>query len=291
MRRIASFTCLLLLATLAVAGQDPDELVLARKFTFHSGILREERPYWVYLPPSYEQGAASGRKYPVLYLLDGRAHLNALTGIVHHLGSASSAVWRMPEVIVVALQNTQRTRDFTPTHVTSGPYSENSGGAAAFIRFLKEEFIPEIESRYRATPERTLVGHSLGGLLVLNTFIEQPSLFENYIAIDPSLWWDGKVLVNRLQQQDRKPASRVSVYIAMAAHAQDEELHVAAIQQFRSILELRADSSLRVRYQYFEDETHLSVPLIAIYRGLLFAYDGYQRPADPSTPAPSAGRK
>lgn len=223
--------------------------------------------------------------YPVLYLLDGRAHFNALTGIVHHLSSDSSAVWRIPEMIVVAPTNTKRTRDLTPTHVTSGPYSQDSGGAATFVRFMQEELIPKIESTYRVLPERTLVGHSLGGLFVLSAFIERPALFRHYIAIDPSLWWDDQVLVKRLRQQ---PASQimspVSIFIATASSRVDrseaavKERHDDAIRQFESILERRKGGPLRVQSRYFDDETHLSVPLVAIYAGLLFAYEGYERP-------------
>jgi predicted alpha/beta superfamily hydrolase len=281
--RTAILLCLLFFTSLAVAEQTPDSLVLARKFTLHSNILQEDRAYWVYLPASYELKGAVEHKYPVLYLLDGRAHLNVLTGIVHHLSSYGSAVQRIPEMIVVALVNTKRSRDFTPTHMTSGPYSENSGGSVAFLRFIKEELIPQIESRYRALPERTLVGHSLGGLLALNAYVEQPELFRTYIAIDPSLWWDDQVLIKRLRQQPARTFSAsVSVFVAMASNVENKEPHETAIQRFRSILETRKSASLRVQYQYFEDETHLSVPLIAIYRGLLFAYDGYQRPASTS---------
>jgi predicted alpha/beta superfamily hydrolase len=203
-----------------------------------------------------------------------------LTGVVHHLSSYSSAVQRIPEMIVVALVNTKRSRNFTPTHMTSGPYSENSGGAVAFLRFMKEELIPQIESRYRASPERTLVGHSLGGLLALDAYVEQPELFRNYIAIDPSLWWDDQILIKRLRQQPTWHFSApVSVFIAMANNVENKKPHETAIQQFRSTLERRKSAPLRVQYQYFADETHLSVPLIAIYRGLLFAYDGYDKPA------------
>ena len=98
----------------------------------------------------------------------------------------SSAVERIPEMIVVALANTQRSRDFTPTHVASGPYSAGSGGAAAFLRFMKEELIPQIESRYRTLPQRTLVGHSLGGLLTLSAFVEQPEMFTRVRDLRPA---------------------------------------------------------------------------------------------------------
>jgi uncharacterized protein len=284
-KRTVLLACLLLLTSLAAAEQSSESIVIGQKFTLHSAVLQEDRAYWVYLPPSYEAGAAAGRSYPVLYLLDGRAHFNGLAGIVDDLSASRSAVERVPEMIVVAPVNTKRSRDFTPTHMTSGPYSEGSGGSGAFLRFMKEELIPQIESRYRALPERTLVGHSLGGLLALSAFMDQPELFRNYIAIDPSLWWDHQVLIKQLRQQPaRKLTAPVSVFIAMANNAVNKEQHEDAIQQFRALLEKRQSPSLRVQYRYFEDETHLSVPLIAMYRGLLFAYDGYQKPASTSGP-------
>lgn len=188
-------------------------------------------------------------------------------------------------MIVVALVNTRRSRDFTPTHMASGPYSEGSGGASAFLRFMKEELIPEIESHYRASAERTLVGHSLGGLLTLSALFDQPELFSHYIAIDPSLFWDDRVLIKRLRQKSvAKITFPTSVFIAGAymppypAGADAKQTHDDALNQVQS-LEARRSESLRVQYRYFEDETHLSVPLIAVYRGLLFAYDGYVKPA------------
>jgi predicted alpha/beta superfamily hydrolase len=281
------FICLLFAMPVALAQQSADSIILARRFTLHSNILQEDRTYWVYLPASYELEAAAGHKYPVLYLLDGHLHLNVLTGIVHHLSSYSSAVQRIPEMIVVALVNTNRARDFTPTHMTSGPYSQESGGSEAFLRFMKKELIPEIESHYRALPERTLVGHSLGGLLTLSAFVEEPELFRNYIAIDPSLWWDDGVLVQRLRQLPaRKFTAPVSVFIAMANNVVNKEPHERSIRQFQSILKARENTSLRVQYRYFQDETHLSVPLIAIYRGLLFEYAGYKKPEEPSARKP-----
>lgn len=78
MKSAAMFACLLWLSSLAVAQQDPESLVIGRKITLHSRVLNEERPCWVYLPASYEAAAGAGRSYPVVYLLDGRAHFNAL---------------------------------------------------------------------------------------------------------------------------------------------------------------------------------------------------------------------
>ncbi len=293
MKQLIILVCLLCAATSAIAQESLESFTIGEKFALHSKILNEDRTYWVQLPDSYAAGAAAGRSYPVLYLLDGRAYFYVLTGVLHHLSSPRAGVERIPEMIVVAPVNTKRSRDLTPTHMASGPYSQDSGGATTFLRFMREELFPEIESRYRTTPERTLVGHSLGGLFVLNTFMEQPDLFKNYIAIDPSLWWDDKILVRRLRQQrPRSFPAPVRVFIAMANTPADHDdiaamrAHTSAIKQFQSILAARQNASLSMQYRYFEDEDHMSVPLIAIYQGLRFEYKGYVKPTGASQGAP-----
>jgi len=277
----ALFASLNLLATI-VAAQD---IIIGQRSSLHSKVLDEDRPYMVYLPASYEAKAGAARSYPVLYLLDGGAHFVASAGVIHHLSSSASAVLRMPESIIIGLPNTKRTRDLTPSHTTGGLYSDNSGGSDTFLRFMKEELFPTIESRYRASTERTLVGHSLGGLFALNAFLNEPELFRSYIAIDPSLWWDDQLLVRRITQQRsvRNLRSPISVFIAHAtqhssvnADTKFQALHDSSIQQFCDMLEHRENAQLRVQCSSFAGETHLSVPLVAIYSGLLFVHDGYQ---------------
>jgi len=183
-------------------------------------------------------------------------------------------------MLVVAIPNMGRTHNLTPTHVTSGPYSENSGGAADFLRFLREELIPQIDSHYRTTAERTLVGHSLAGLFALTVFLDQPETFDRYIAIEPSLWWDRQLLVHRLSEQVAWTFERpVTVFIAQAnspaSEYQDPQLkkeHETAIRKFSKLLAKRENRTLRAGYEFFPDETHVSAPLMGIYRGLLFTY-------------------
>lgn len=125
---------------------------------------------------------------------------------------------------------------------------------------------------------------ALGGLFALHVFVQEPALFSNYIAIDPSLWWDDQVLVTSLAQQpNREFTNPVSVFIAHAQSSNspvsDGEFnaqHDESIRRFRDLLESRKTERMRVRYAFFEDETHLSAPLMGIYRGLLFAHDGYK---------------
>jgi uncharacterized protein len=128
--------------------------------------------------------------YPVLYLLDGPSNFYSLTGIAQQL--TLNGAMLIPEMIIIAISNTDRMRDFTPTHVDIDIFlgdsiQNNSGGGCKFLDFVGQELIPYVEKTYPATTHRTFIGHSLGGLSVINALITKPQLFNNYIAIDPSL--------------------------------------------------------------------------------------------------------
>ena len=297
MNRVRTPRATLLLTVFALASLPafPAELgegkqvTSATQFTIRSEILNEARVVFVYVPDTYESEAARQKRYPVLYLLDGRAYFEVTIGIAHHLGSWNAAVQCIPDLIVVAIQNTKRPRDMTPTHMAEGPYSSGSGGAAAFRSFLKSELMPAVDKQFRTTGERVLVGHSLAGLFVLDTLLEEPHLFEAYIASDPSLWWDDNLLARKLSARSGTPlGTSVRLYMAQAntpdSMPGEHDAHKAGITAFRRALET-AKSPIQYSYHYFEDENHFSVPLQAIYRGLLFAYEGYKSPAPNSASA------
>jgi predicted alpha/beta superfamily hydrolase len=259
-----------------------EDIVIARHFRMHSKILAEDRDLLIYLPETYDNNQVPKLRYPVIYLLDGAAYFEATTGIVHHLSAPNAAVQRIPESIVVAVQNTKRRRDMTPSHMSSGPYSVGSGGATFFRAFLEKELLPQVDAHFRTDKSAILVGHSLAGLFVLDTFVEQPHLFRAYIATDPSLWWDDNLLARKLaESKPPKAESRVRVFIAQANSptGNNDEMdaaHRAGIAQFRKTL---GDSQLMALdfYRYYGDETHLSVPLVAIYAGLLAVYGDYEK--------------
>jgi predicted alpha/beta superfamily hydrolase len=249
------------------------------RFSMRSEVLNESRVILVHVPDTYGWEASREKRYPVLYLLDGFAYFDVTTGVAHHLGSYNAAVQRIPDLIVVAIKNTKRSRDMTPTRMAEGPYSSGSGGAASFRKFLESELIPAVDKQFRTSGERLLVGHSLAGLFVLDTFLEKPDLFDAYIASDPSLWWDNNLLARKLSaRRGAPPGPSVRVFIAQANTPDEKpgehDAHKAGIAEFRAAIE-NAKSSARYSYRYFEDETHFSVPLQAIYRGLLFVYDDF----------------
>ncbi|MEP6732970.1 MAG: alpha/beta hydrolase-fold protein [bacterium] len=160
-----------------------------------SATLGEARLVNVHTPARYFRSAGAVAM-PVLYMPDGGMDED-FPHVVRTVDSLIAADAIRP-VIVVGIPNTQRRRDLTgPTNVASdSAIAPHVGGSAAFRRFLRDELMPEIERRYRTTPERTIVGESLAGLFIVETFLELPSLFTHYVALDPSLWWNSGALID-----------------------------------------------------------------------------------------------
>ncbi len=255
--------------------------------SIYSGTLKEQRPYLVYLPPSYSDTTYLPQRYPVLYVLDGDAHFHSITGVLQFLSSATNGVLAMPEMIVVAIPNTDRMRDLTPTHTeldNDGKVQvalKTSGGGPNFLQFIKGELIPRIESAYRTAPYRLFVGHSLGGITVIDALFSMPTTFNAYVAIDPSLWWDNRVLLRRTQAMVSKPgfAGR-TLFVGQANSLQAGDttvnVHFASIAQFNSTVNALNTSGLRYGFKYYGGDDHGSVPLITEYDAMRFIFDAYK---------------
>ncbi len=254
-----------------------------------SATLEESRPYLVYTPPSYGDTTVTPQRYPVLYLLDGDAHFHSVSGLIQILATGVNGTFAVPEMIVVAIPNTDRTRDLTPTHVEVGfdgspaPGMASSGGMPAFFTFLRTELIPHIDAEYRTMPYRVFVGHSLGGITAINALYTIPETFDAYVAIDPSLWWDGRTLL--LQAKDYFESAHLdgkALYVAQANTLNPADtarnLHFESITLFDAIMKTYDRSGIRYGFHYYDRDDHGSVPMIAEYDALRFIFDGYKVP-------------
>jgi predicted alpha/beta superfamily hydrolase len=263
------------------------DITIGRIDSLHSEVLGEDRKVWIHVPDNYNT-TDSTKRYPVLYLLDGDAHFYSVVGLIHQLSSVNGNDV-CPRMIVVAIPNTNRTRDLTPTHVESKKESENdffkpSGGGEKFTDFIEQELIPYVDKNYPSTKDRLLVGHSLGGLMVINTLVKRPHMFNKYIAIDPSLWWDEQKSLKEYEQalQD-KTFDGKSLFIGVANTISMDTLRALSdtsdnTQHFRSILhfvkQLKRIKTHGVNwsYKYYGDEGHGSVPMISEYDALHFLF-------------------
>jgi predicted alpha/beta superfamily hydrolase len=161
-------------------------------FRLASKLLGEDRVINVYLPPGY---AGATTRFPVLYALDGgiKEDFPHVAGIVDV--SIKNEVIR--PLIVVGIENTERRRDLVArsTIADEQTIAPHAGGADRFRQFLRDELKPAIARRYRITDEAAVIGESFAGLFVVETLLQDPELFDTYIAIDPSVWWNAAALV------------------------------------------------------------------------------------------------
>lgn len=256
------------------------------KITLHSNVLNEDRDIWISLPKSYHDQSAKNNTYPVLYLLDGNAHFQSVSSMIQILSDGTNGTYVIPEMIVVAIPNTDRTRDLTPTHSELDPdknpaeFLKSSGGGDNFLKFIKEELIPKVDSDYRTFPYRVFVGHSFGGIAVINALYTIPETFNAYVAIDPSMWWDDKVLVKRGAAYFNTADLKGKTFVVTQANTLDTQdttknYHFKAIKEYAALLKNNNQSGMRWNFKYYENDSHGSVPFVSEYDALRFIFENY----------------
>jgi predicted alpha/beta superfamily hydrolase len=262
----------LLALAVSLASQAAEPVVIGETRHLHSKLLNEDRTYKVHLPPGY---AASGERYPVLYLLDGQTHFT------HVVGSASylMAQGEIPPLIVVGLDSTVRVRDFTPTDWPQAWIG--GGGAAQFRAFLARELIPEVEKSLRTDGFRIVAGHSASGQFALYCLESEPALFQAYLALSPSLDWDNNLPARGLAQAfDKKPAVQAFAFVA---RSDDSGRPLEEFNHLVEILKTKGPPGLRWKSQAYDQETHGSIALLGMIDGLRALYAGWRVPEDLAT--------
>lgn len=259
--------------------------------TVYSELLEEYREFWVKFPENYNPNSSA--KYPVVYLLDGFSLKNNLETIYDNYWGHY-----LPHMILIGISNkTNRTRDFTTSQINirrGSVMNVETGGAENFTRFIEKELIPYIDNKYPTTPYRTLIGHSYGGLFTVNMLINHKHVFDNYIAIDPSIEWDNqKFLKEAKQKLISENYEGKSLFVSLAAeqlHIWDEEitmenimddsseftLFARSIIDFSTFAKSQKQSGLNFSWKVYNEDLHGTVPLPSIRDGLVFLFKWYQ---------------
>ncbi len=240
----------------AAEGEAP--LPAHTSFTIDSTALHETRRINVYTPPDYP--AATATSYPVLYMLDGGLGED-FPHVVRDVDAAIRAGETRP-MIVVGIENTERRRDMTgPTSVASDrAIAPQVGGSSAFRAFIADELTPQVRGRYRTNGRTAIVGESLAGLFVVETFLQQPKLFDTYVALSPSLWWNDMALARGASTRlPALPALHATLYVASAG---DDGLDESGGGLLREALRKHAPHGLRWFYRPWPELKHAT-----IYRG------------------------
>ena len=252
------------------------DVVVAEEITIFSKILYEQRAFQVFLPANYDKT----KFYPVVYVLDGETHAVFTGATVATLAAASV----LPEMIVVGILNNNRTHDFTPTHYTKDLRGvedknlESSGGANNFLNFLGKELIKYVDSAYSTMPNRCIIGHSLGGLFVTHVLFSESKLFNSFISLDPSLHWDNFYVINKVKNNSFLKFTKQILYTASIinpALPNDSLNNGVGITALENILKEKPIKGLVHHFDNFETETHGTVPVFGIARGLRYVYKDY----------------
>lgn len=233
-----------------------------------SEALNEERTLNIYLPQGYHPDSST--KYPVIYLLDGSAHED----YPHMAGLAQfmNMYGLLPPSIVVGIANVNRYRDFTsPTQVAEEKKKiPNAGGSQKFMDFVEKELQPFINKNYRTNGTNTIVGQSLGGLMVAQFLFERPALFDQYIAVSPSLWWNKFALLDQAGQWlDNKKQAGKKVYIGVGDEPADM---IEGSWRLQEALEKYCGNSCSVFREILPKENHATILHRSAYQAFEWLY-------------------
>lgn len=249
----------------SLLAQEKLELVSGETIKLTSQILGEERIASVYLPDGYKN---SKQKYPVLYLLDGRAHFRHASAAVDYLSGRGV----VPKMIVVAVHNIDRTRDFSPVPDKKRP---NTGGADKFLNFLSDELSKHIKKNYRVSDFAVLMGHSFGGTFASYALIEKPQLFDGYIAVSPFLMYADNHMLKESQNK-LKAKYKKQKYFYMTVG--DEPNYLEVLEGYSTAMKTKSGEAIKFKYDKFNEENHGTTPYLSVFHGLKFIFSDWQLP-------------
>jgi len=228
-----------------------EPLSIGETFTLDSKVLAETRRINVYRPP-----AQANVPLPVIYMPDGGIGEDFLhiAGLVQVLVGNGT----MRPFMLVGIENTERRRDMTgpTTNAEDKKIAPRVGGSADFRRFIRDELMPHIKARYLTNGETAIVGESLAGLFVVETFLLDPDLFDTYIAFDPSLWWnDDSMLTVAGERLAVRGKANQTLFLASSS---EPEL-AALTKRLADLLAANPNPALRWHYEPMPAETHATI--------------------------------
>lgn len=236
--------------------------LIGTRWTLESNILSEERQVLVRVPDGYD---ACENRYPVLYLLDGEDTLfHSSSGTIAHLSEWED---HLPEMIVVGIRNTNRTRDMLPTSVTLPNGRCLGGGAAVFLDFIANELIPFMKTNYRVGDYRVLCGTSASALTVVYEYLSQRVGFSAYLASSPTLNWDERLMFRMVDERESLGLP-TDAPLAMFCGGHDQGTIAEDCRAFDEALRTLDPDNQRVNFHTYEADGHC--PFEGFRNGLLW---------------------
>lgn len=232
---------------------DIDPIPVHDSFSIDSKYVNEKRVITVWTPPKYKE---NNDTLPVLYMPDG-----GIKEDFPHIANTISKLIEnksIPPIILVGIENTERGRDLTGSSEVEedAEYCPITDGAKNFRAFITDELVNEINERYSVTTEKGIIGESLAGLFVMETFFLKPDAFDFYIAMDPSLWWNNHYLEKNAKTYfSNFPNKRTKLWFA-GSDAEDISIHTKSVA---SALQNDAPKELIWKYSDEPNEKHNTI--------------------------------
>jgi predicted alpha/beta superfamily hydrolase len=276
---------LFLITSPCVHAQENSPFTTGFEETIPSKILSQQRKIWIHIPNSNGGNKIKDRgHYPVVYVLDGSDNFNTVVSITEHMEETSLC----PPMIVVGIVPIERLSELTTG--TDKELPNVVGNGDKLMSFVEKELIPYIDTNYPTTTYKTLIGHSLGGLTVINTLLHHPNLFNAYVSLEASLWWNNK---KSLEEANTILPTRnyngKTLFMAMANRL-ERGMDTSSVQkdtsgstslirsnlEFIKLLNNNKKNQLRYSYKFYKDDDHPSVRLIGEYDALRFIFSFYK---------------
>lgn len=196
----------------------------------------------VALPKDYNENDSI--RYPVVYFLDGNIWFPLAVAEYNTMNKAGA----LQPLIIVAIgyqvpdftyDIVHRTRDYTPSVMSEADSSMSklyncvvkSGGADSFLDVIENEIIPFVDKKFKTNTNKSLTGHSLGGLFATYALVKRPDLFQQYFIFSPSLWWDNDYMFQFLEKE--LPVSKNKKLVAhFAIGANETKRMVGDLKEF-----------------------------------------------------------
>lgn len=277
-------TILLLFVVAQVNAQNtvPYQYPPSETVTIHSKVLNEDRKIYIHRPKP--DSANVDERFAVMYVLDGENHFELLAQYADYLSRPD--VRAMPKMIIVGIPNTQRRRDLTPT-VSITDYAgkpdtikkmEPSGGNEKFLKFISTELIPAIDQHYKTQSYKIFAGHSFGGLAAINCMLTHPNMFDAYVAVSPSFWWDNKYLLKLADRKLKKGAVlNKTLFYSDGNEGGSSSFFHRDLLKFDSLMVNKNLSGLNHLYKHYQTETHMTEPIVAYFDALRFIFKEWEK--------------
>jgi predicted alpha/beta superfamily hydrolase len=247
------FLTLLFVAAAATARADSEPLTIGETFTMPSKVMNETRRINVYRPPLPD--SEKDKRLPVLYMLDGGIKEDFL----HIAGLVQVSVGNgtMRPFLLVGIENTERRHDMTgPTeNPEDKKIAPRVGGSATFRSFIAKELMPEVARRYGTSGETAIVGESAAGLFIVETLFLEPTLFDTYIAVDPSLWWNNEELAKKAEARlTRMKSTKATLFLTSSSDGNNKPVQALADAWTKA-----APKTLQLIHEPMPAETHATI--------------------------------